>query len=110
MVNKKCFWRNSDFRKTCNGGFVYMRDGTIPDKLINIWNGFGLNQRFWDEVCISKLTDDMVDGWKGIEKYWGLFEPEVCNLKKNSVFDEDRVMSKDFCFFTISNPLTIEMG
>jgi hypothetical protein len=97
--NKKCFWRNSDFRKTSNGGFVYMRDNGIPDKLIKIWNGFDLKNRFWDEVCISKLTDDMVGGWNGIEKYWDLFEPEVCNLKKNSVFDADRIMLKKFCFY-----------
>jgi hypothetical protein len=97
--NKKCLWRNVDWRKTSNGGFVYMRDKGIPLKLIEIWESFDLNNRFWDEICISKLTDDMMGGWSGAEKYWELFEPEVCNLKKNSVFNEEQILSKDFCFF-----------
>ena len=55
------------------------------------------DMKFWDEVCISKLTDEIVGGWKGIDTYWKYFEPEVCNLKKKSACDA-KAIQKDYCF------------
>ena len=112
---KKCLWRKEEIRKVPNAGFVYIRDNTIPAKLISIWEEFGeyLEKRkkekrpirfreqclvFQEEPAMAKFIDDMMGGWIGIDKYWDLFEPMVCNLSKNSPFNKDMLNSKDIHF------------
>jgi len=98
---RKCLWRTVDLRKTCNGGFLYIRGKDIPQKLIDTWNNFNADCKFWDETAISKLTDDMSGGWQGIDYYWNNFEPTVCNLtdsKNRSAFTDEQIASKDICF------------
>jgi len=99
---RKCLWRNAEWRKTCNGGFVYMRDNTIPQKLIEVWESLPDDMRFWDEVVISKYIDDLMGGWQGMEKYWELYEPMLCNLttvKKNRTpYPDEWLERKDVCF------------
>jgi len=83
----KCRWRGKiDVRKVSNGGFIYIRDNSIPQKLIDTWQA--LDEKFWDEVAISKFIDGLMGGWKGIESYLSDFEPNVCNLLKKSVFEK----------------------
>lgn len=112
---KKCLWRKEDQRKVCNGGFAYFRDKTIPSKMIEFWDEFyswvddkkderqlrGLDLRFRekslifdDEPAMSKYVDWFLGEWKGSEVYWNLFEPEVCNLRKKSVYDKNLLKSK----------------
>jgi len=96
----KCFWRKKEPRKIPNSGFVYMRDKTIPQKIIDIWEDFpaGYKDLSSSEPPIAKLTDDMTDGWKGKELYWDLFEPEFCNLNGGSPFPRERLEEKNSCF------------
>ena len=77
-----------------SGSFVYMRDKTIPDKLIKMMEDPKIPNRWSDETFISKYTDDLSGGWEGIEKYFKNFEPKWCLLKR-SVFRD----KKDACFF-----------
>lgn len=116
---KKCLWRDVDPRKTCNGGFIYIADKSIPDQLIDNWNEFkiqvdairkkrgarGLEIRlrekslvFDDEPSISKYIDDICGGWPGIDEYWRRFEPKVCNLRKKSVYTQEQNESKNEYF------------
>ena len=116
---KKCLWRDKDTRKVCNGGFIYIRDKLIPDKLISNYDSLcswveeqkksresrGLSLRlreksliFDDEPSMSKYIDDYCGGWQGEEHYWKHFEPSVCNLRKKSVFSKERTESKDCKF------------
>jgi hypothetical protein len=99
---RKCLWRTEEWRKTANGGFVYMRDKTIPSKLQSTWETMPAEMKFWDEVIISKYIDDIMGGWQGIEAYWKLHEPMVCNLttsKKNkSPYPDEWLADKDICF------------
>jgi len=116
---KKCLWRKTDIRKVTNGGFVYMRDKTIPDKIIKNYDEFhewvkkkgeerasqGKELRFRekalifdDEPAMSKYADDSIGGWQGTDKYWELFEPEFCNLKKKSAYPEEKLQTKRECF------------
>lgn len=106
-LTKKCLWRREDQRKVCNGGFVYMRDKSIPDQLIKNWDGFkewsiiqkqkrlakGSDLRFRekcltfdDEPAMSKYVDDVSGGWKGSADYFYKFEPNVCVLGRKSVY------------------------
>jgi len=116
---KKCLWRETDLRKVCNGGFAYFRDDSIPEKMIDIWDGLhkwvdekqaerqkrGLELRFRekslifdDEPAMSKYIDDFCGGWCGSEVYWNLFEPEVCNLRRKSVYSQTMLDGKKSCF------------
>lgn len=96
---RKCHWRGDlDTRKVSNGGFLYIGNKLITDKLLEVWKNMPVEMKFWDEVCISKLTDEIVGGWKGLDVYWDYFEPEVCNLKKRSAFPEERIMAKNYYF------------
>ena len=116
---KKCLWRNEDHRKVPNGGFVYIGNHEIPEKLIRKWNelfvtvleledkrrkkGKELRFRekslvFDDEPAMGKYVDDCTDGWKGIDTYWNLFEPDFCNLGRKSVFPDYAINAKEECF------------
>jgi len=100
---RKCLWRKGDHRKTSNGGFLYIRDRNVPSELIEVWEGFDEQTKFWDEISISKYIDNCMGGWKGIDEYWKLYEPEVCNLaivnnKNRSAFSEDILSGKGACF------------
>lgn len=116
---KKCLWRDKDWRKTCNGGFIYVADKAIPDKFIRNWDDlrvWALKQQdsrremgkelrfrekclmFDDEPAISKYIDDCCGGWPGVEEYWNNFEPKVCRLRKKSAFTQEQNESKNACF------------
>ena len=116
---KKCLWRKIDLRKTCNGGFIYLRDKTIPDKLIENWESLkkwvneqkksreekGKELRFRetslifdDEPAMSMYVDHQMGEWKGVEEYWKRFEPKVCILNKKSAYSTEENESKIYCF------------
>jgi len=116
---KKCLWRDGDWRKTCNGGFIYLSDKSLPDKFIKNWDELriwvleqqqkrrarGLELRFRekslifdDEPAISKFIDNHCGGWPGLEEYWNRFETKVCNLRKKSAFTKEQNATKNACF------------
>ena len=116
---KKCLWRDSDWRKVCNGGFLYLRDKNIAEEFINNYNelsdwvekrresresrGKKLRFReealiFDDEPAITKWVDDDMGGWKGMDEYWEKYEPNFCNVKKKSAFPKELLESKQECF------------
>ena len=49
---------------------------------------------FLEEPAMAKMTDDMVGGWKGIDTYWELFEPDFCNVRRKSAYSEDKLATK----------------
>jgi len=116
---KRCLWRKEEWRKTCNGGFVYMADKSIPQEIINIYDelckwvdekrelrkskGQELRFRekiiiFDDEPAMSKYVDNLTDGWLGADYYWENYEPEFCNVKR-SAYSQELLKEKDECFF-----------
>lgn len=117
---KKCLWRDSDMRKVCNGGFLYIRGRSIPGEIIRVWDNFrakveeirktrnkrGLDLRlrekclsFDDEPAISKYVDEIFGGWVGLDRYYDLFEPEICKLRRNSPYPPDLSSSSNQIFF-----------
>ncbi len=94
---KKCFWRKIDQRKVPCAAFIYLRDKTIPEKLIKIWEEMG--KSFYEETAIMKYMDDMSNGWKGQEYYWNNFEPDFFNLECNAAYDDRSLLkTKNICF------------
>jgi hypothetical protein len=90
---RKCPWRNEELRKVPNGGFIYLRDKTLPDLAIKKWEELGRQDN--DEPSWAKITDELMGGWQGIDKYWDLFEPMCCNLHKSSPYSEEKLKSKN---------------
>ena len=93
---RKAHWREDELRKVPNGGFIYLRDKSFPQKAIYWWERLGKNNS--DEPAWARLTDELIGGWKGIEKYWETFEPMFCNLHMSSPYDDEKLASKDQCF------------
>jgi len=96
---RKCYWRPSDLRKVPNGGFIYIRDKSIPSRGIKMWETIPQDN---DEPAWAKMTDEMVGGWTNSEmnmkKYWDLFEPEFCNLCRGSAYPKEVYSKKDIYF------------
>ena len=93
---KKCHWRPDELRKVPNGGFIYIRDKSIPSEAIKLWEETGKNDS--DEIAWAKMTDNWVGGWQGSDRYWDLFEPMFCNIHKNSPHSKEKLETKDVCF------------
>jgi hypothetical protein len=118
---KRCLWRTEELRKTCNGGFVYMRGKEVVDHVISNyewlcqWREAKKKEReakgqklrfreeiiiFDDEPAISKFVDDYMGGWPGLESYWEYFESPFSNIKtRKSAYSEERLKSKQQCFY-----------
>jgi hypothetical protein len=92
---RKVKWRE-DKRKVPNGGFIYIRDKTIPSEVIKLWEELGKEDN--DEPAWAKYIDNYCGTWIGIEKYWNLFEPMVCNLWMYSVYPDELINKKDLYF------------
>jgi hypothetical protein len=76
-----------------NNGFLYMRDKTIPQNLIDEWNK---RQTRNDEEITAFHIDKMTGEWKG-ESFWREhFEPESCQLLLNPVFQKPNHVFKHF--------------
>lgn len=116
---KKCLWRKIDWRKVCNGGFLYLRDNNIPDEFIECYDRLyakaeeiresrekqGKKIRFRekclafdDEPSFSLWVDEYSNGWQGLYHYWHHFEPECCNLKKKYAFSSELIDNKNIYF------------
>jgi hypothetical protein len=100
LKKRMCPWRSSGANFMIQASFLYIRDKTIPEKFIKIWNGFP-DEIFWrsnDERSISKYIDDIHGGWIGADKWWDLYEPMFCHLVKKCPFGSDKISQKDICF------------
>ena len=92
---KKCLWRSDDIRKVSNGGFVYLRDKTIPSKVIEIWKTMPQDN---DEPAWTKYIDDDMGGWKGQDEFIKNYEAPFCNLHRMSPIPPEILKAKDICF------------
>ena len=96
----KCPWRsneNSAIHKVPNGGYLYIRDKSIPSTAAKIWAN-EIGQPDNDEIAWAKMTDDMFGGWKGDDFYYEKFETMYCNLHRMSPLPQEKLQSKDICF------------
>lgn len=95
---KKAIWRKDDPRKVPCAAFIYLRDKSIPDKLIQIWEDLGRPST--EECVLMKYMDDSIGGWKGLDVYFELFEPEFFNLEGDAqIFSDEKYRArKRDCF------------
>ena len=60
--------------------------------MLEIWKT--APNRWSEESTFALLTDEMTDGWKGLRKYWELFEPE-CYATRKSPYSRVSGLNKD---------------
>ena len=96
---KKCWWRPVDQRKVGNGGFLYIRDKSLPSRAIRHWETIPQDN---DEPGWAKLTDEMMGGWTDTEKnmkmFWDRFETNFCQLHRASPYPSELLKTKNVCF------------
>ena len=82
-----------------NGGFVYIRSKTIPDKVIKIWETMPQDN---DEPAFAKFIDNMMGGWDNSERclklFWEQYETPYCMLWNSSPWTKEMIDTKDKCF------------
>jgi hypothetical protein len=81
---------------TPGGGFIYVRDKDVPSKLIDFYQN--APNKWSEQPAYALLTDEMMGGWKGIDAYWKLFEPECYRTKKSPYRWLPDKYFKDPCF------------
>jgi len=92
-----CPWRSKDQGCVPNGGYLYLRDKELIYKAIKVWDTMPQQN---DERAWAKLTDDMMGGWEGIDKYWRIFESDCSMLRRMSPYSVSMVSQrKNVCFF-----------
>ncbi len=89
----KALWRKTydQQNKIPNAGCVYMADKNIPQKIISIWEK---NMMASAEPPMAKYCDEITGGWKGLEKYWEMFEILICNTHKMSPYAHNKQKQK----------------
>jgi hypothetical protein len=96
----KANWREDKYARRLipNAGFLYLRDKSLPDKIINYWGEIDQTFAASAEPPLAKLVDEITGGWKNLDTYWDLFEPDFCNVKGRSPYKSDKLKTKDICF------------
>jgi len=78
------------------GAFVYMRDKSIPKRLIEL-NTKAPNK--WScEPSFALLTDEITGGWQNDKKYFELFEPEFYTAKRSPYRFTKELRKENVCF------------
>lgn len=67
----KIHWREGN--RLPEASFIYIRDKAIGPQLVELWKE--LNCPWSEEAVIAKWMDNYQGGWKGVEEYWKIFEP-----------------------------------
>ena len=90
---EKARWRGKiDSRKIPNGGFVYIRNKTYPQKLIKYWEELRGPSA---EPPMAKFVDELMGGWQGMMKYAELFEPDVVKVHRMSPLPDELILKKN---------------
>lgn len=95
-ARKKAYWRKSDQRKVPCASFVYINEKSIADDLIKTWEDMGSPMS--EEVPMAKYMDDKIGGWKGIDAYWDIYEPDFFVLDEGYVYTKEKLATKNRCF------------
>ena len=95
------YWRKVNRSWASGAAWLYIRDKTIPDKIIKVWEDLG---KGWsEELAITKYIDESMGGWKGLEEYQKRFEPDCFYHprphKSRPIHSPDFIAAKKPCFW-----------
>jgi hypothetical protein len=94
----KATWRDADKNIIPCAAFVYIREKSIANGMIDTWRDMG---RPWsEEIVLAKYTDDMDGGWKGMDYYWNRFEADyfVLEQRLTLAYPQEYRDQKDKCY------------
>jgi len=78
------------------GAFVYMRGKEVA---VRLWELNKVCPNKWScETAFAFLTDEITDGWKGLEEYWKRFEPEFYTGKRSPFKAHKGYRKEKICF------------
>lgn len=78
--NIRAVWRKMDQEFVPCASFVYLRDKSLCDKAIEYWSV--QDNRWSEELSLARVTDDLMGGWQGLEKYFECCEPSSFGLSQ----------------------------
>lgn len=79
-----------------NGGFLYLRDKSYPQKIINCWNKHPCDT---DEIAYAEFLDELHGRYRGTDYYWQYHEAMVCRLGHGSAYDRSQECLKGKIYF-----------
>lgn len=82
---QKCMWRKEEPRKVINGGGIYIRDKTIPSKIIKCWESNKITIKRSCEAAMCLYVDELHGKWIGCSEFDRLHEFEFCKLKRFAI-------------------------
>ena len=96
----KCPWRKFHQRKVINGGWIFLKDKTIPDKVIEIWKTMPQDN---DEPAWTRFIDDnVIQNWDDsnecLKTFWDVYETPFCVLWNSYPWTKEMIETKDMCF------------
>ena len=95
---KKAPWRRGDERKLSCAAFVYMREKSIPDGIIEEWDGLAAKYnklQLSEEIAMSRYIDFNYGGWKGTENYWEKHDTYWFSLPKCYwTYPEEKILNE----------------
>jgi hypothetical protein len=101
---KKCNWRIVNKRKVINGGFLYIRDKTMPFRAIKLWETMlqDNDEPAWS-LLIDKIDEEFLNNnWENtdlsMKRFWDIYETSYCVLGHGSPFPKELLDIKDACF------------
>jgi len=100
MINHR---QGKENKHVPSGAFIYIRDKTIPEKLIKYWE---TRYPFYSEQPpMALLTDEMTGGWKGTQTYFDLFEPVAYHSVRSPWRNNMAIMkAESVCFVNKGSP------
>jgi len=77
-----------------NDAFIYMRDKSLPNKLLDVLNWDNVSNKWTAESLMAHYLDHKHNGWIGTGKYYDLYEPDFI-VSRGSVFKNKK---ENVCF------------
>lgn len=79
----KIKYREKNNNITPAGGFVYIRGKNTAKEIMKCWKNEVAGNKWSAEPPVTTYIDKLSGGWKGIDYYWNLFEPEFYHTKNS---------------------------
>ena len=107
IKRKGAIWREKNVNIRPCASFIYIKGKEIAEKIYNTWLE---DKSASDEKALAIVTDEMMGGWQGVEKYWEFFEPNCFMLFRDDVrrpcYKKELLKEKDLMFMHIHRQIT----
>jgi len=103
IQKRGAIWRSENQNVRPCASFIYIRGKEMANKIYNLWEQ---NKSWADEKTLASITDDIMGGWQGLQKYWDMFEPYCFTLYRDAgqciCYPKKLLQTKDIYFLHIN--------